>query len=182
MKRGHFPLVRLGRRPLDRGRHHFRHRPLGPLEWSEGRRPSRSRCTQRHQHAGTSPTGNIHGMPLAALLGLGAARAGRHRWPLQQGGSCKHRVGGIRSVDEGNGVTLKRLGVNVYTMADIDRQDIHSIMEKALATSPRVPTHRPRELRPSTRWIPVWRWRWRTVKAARHREAHLIIELVAAAG
>jgi arginase len=40
---------------------------------------------------------------------------------------------GIRSVDEGERAHLRRLGVHVYTMADIDRHGIHNVMEKALA-------------------------------------------------
>ena len=40
---------------------------------------------------------------------------------------------GIRSVDEGERRHLRQLGVHVYTMADIDRHGIHTVMEKALA-------------------------------------------------
>jgi arginase len=40
---------------------------------------------------------------------------------------------GIRSLDEGEKHRLKEVGVQVHTMADIDRHGIHRIMKKALA-------------------------------------------------
>jgi arginase len=80
----------------------------------------------------TSPSGNVHGMPLAALLGLGptalGAVGGRFR-KIEPGNVA---MVGIRSVDEGEREHLRRLGVHVYTMADIDRHGIHIVMEKAI--------------------------------------------------
>lgn len=82
---------------------------------------------------GTSPSGNVHGMPLAALLGLGPA-------PLSALGGSFPKVQpdqvalvGIRSVDQGERNHLRSLGVHVYTMADIDRVGIHQVMEQAIA-------------------------------------------------
>jgi len=81
----------------------------------------------------TSPSGNIHGMPLAALLGLGPrpldAIGGRFR-KVEPGNVA---LVGIRSVDEGERTHLRALGVHVYTMADIDRQGIHRVMHQAIA-------------------------------------------------
>lgn len=81
----------------------------------------------------TSPSGNIHGMPLAAVLGLGPPE-------LSKLSSALHRIRprnvalvGIRSVDAGERKHLKSTGVNVYTMTDIDRHGIHRIMRKAIA-------------------------------------------------
>lgn len=80
----------------------------------------------------TSPSGNVHGMPLAALLGLGppalTSIGGRFRKVTPENVALV----GIRSVDEGERTHLRRLGVHVYTMADIDRHGIHGVMEKAL--------------------------------------------------
>jgi arginase len=80
----------------------------------------------------TSPSGNVHGMPLAALLGLGPSAlssiGGRYRKVAPENVALV----GIRSVDEGERTHLRRLGVHVYTMADIDRHGIHVVMEKAI--------------------------------------------------
>ena len=81
----------------------------------------------------TSPSGNIHGMPVASLLGEGPG-------PLTGIGGDQPKVNarnvalvGIRSLDEGEKVRLKRHGVQVHTMSDVDRSGIHRIMKKALA-------------------------------------------------
>ena len=81
----------------------------------------------------TSPSGNIHGMPVASLLGEGPDS-------LTGIGSDQPKVNarnvalvGIRSLDEGEKVRLKRHGVQVHTMSDVDRSGIHRIMKKALA-------------------------------------------------
>lgn len=81
----------------------------------------------------TSPSGNIHGMPVAALLGEGPA-------DLTSIGGDGPKVApenlalvGIRSLDDGEKARLKRFGVQVHTMSDVDRHGIHRIMKKALA-------------------------------------------------
>ncbi|MDQ3427053.1 MAG: arginase [Gemmatimonadota bacterium] len=81
----------------------------------------------------TSPSGNIHGMPLAALLGDGPEE-------LTGIGAAESKISprnvalvGIRSLDQGEKVRLKRNGAQVHTMSDIDRHGIHRIMKKALA-------------------------------------------------
>ncbi len=81
----------------------------------------------------TSPSGNVHGMPLAALLGLGPAALGRIAGRFRKIEPGHVALVGIRSVDEGERDHLRRLGVHVYTIADIDRHGIHIVMEKALA-------------------------------------------------
>jgi arginase len=81
----------------------------------------------------TSPSGNIHGMPLAALLGYGVSE-------LTGVGGSEPKVDarnvalvGIRSLDTGEKKRLKETGVQVHTMSDIDRQGADRVMEKALA-------------------------------------------------
>ena len=81
----------------------------------------------------TSPSGNVHGMPLAALLGLGPAPLGRIAGRFRKVEPGHVALVGIRSVDDGEREHLRRLGVHVYTIADIDRHGIHIVMEKALA-------------------------------------------------
>lgn len=82
---------------------------------------------------GTSPSGNVHGMPLAALLGLGPAALSSLGGRFAKVTPDRVALVGIRSVDEGERNHLRALGVHVYTMADIDRHGIHHVMEQAIA-------------------------------------------------
>lgn len=80
----------------------------------------------------TSPSGNVHGMPLAALLGAGPKEL------VEIGGSgAKVAAGnvaliGIRAVDARERDIVRASGVHAYTMADIDRRGISSIVGEAL--------------------------------------------------
>jgi arginase len=81
----------------------------------------------------TSPSGNIHGMPLAALFGLGPKEL------TEVGGSgpkldpTRVALVGIRSLEDGERRHLHDLGIRVYTMSEIDRDGIHTVMSDALA-------------------------------------------------
>jgi len=80
----------------------------------------------------TSPSGNIHGMPLAALLGIGHPKLVNFYGfaPKLKPENCA--LIGIRSVDELERVTIKKLNLPVYTMTDIDKLGIHRIIVKIL--------------------------------------------------
>ena len=81
----------------------------------------------------TSPSGNIHGMPLAALLGYGPEAltdVADHGPKLDP---TNVALVGIRSLDAGEKKLLKETGVQVHTMSEIDRHGVHRVMEKALA-------------------------------------------------
>jgi len=71
---------------------------------------------------GTSPTGNIHGMPLAVLLGHGprelVALAGDGP-ALDARNVC---VFGARSVDEGERSFVREVGLRVYSMSELDER------------------------------------------------------------
>jgi len=81
----------------------------------------------------TSPSGNVHGMPLAALLGLGPE-------PLANlfGYAPKIRAKntvlvGVRDIDAAERENIRRAGVTaVYTMRDIDERGMRAVMEEAL--------------------------------------------------
>jgi arginase len=131
MARGHFPLVLGGDHSIAVGTvsgvaayARTRRRKVGLL-WVDAHSDIN---TPR-----TSPSGNVHGMPLAALLGLGPARLGGIGGRFRKVDPGKVALVGIRSVDQGERSNLRRLGVNVYTMADIDRFGIHVVMENALS-------------------------------------------------
>jgi arginase len=81
----------------------------------------------------TSPSGNVHGMPLAALLGREPAElaglGGLSPKVLPQ-----HTVLiGVRNLDEREKQLVRDSQVHVFTMKDIDRQGIASIVEQAVA-------------------------------------------------
>ncbi|MFF2448911.1 arginase [Neobacillus sp. NPDC058068] len=83
--------------------------------------------------AETSPSGNIHGMPLAASIGLG------HPALTEIGGySPKVKpenvvIIGARSLDEGERALIKETGIKVYTMHEIDRMGMAKVMEETIA-------------------------------------------------
>ncbi len=81
----------------------------------------------------TSPSGNIHGMPLAALLGHGPRELTGIGGVAPQVDPAHVALIGIRSLDEGEKSRLRALGVQVHTMSDIDRHGVHRVMKKALA-------------------------------------------------
>jgi len=81
----------------------------------------------------TSPSGNIHGMPLAALLGFGPSELTDVAGPGPKLDPGRVALIGIRSLDPGEKKRLKETGVQVHTMSDIDRHGVHRVMEKALA-------------------------------------------------
>ena len=82
----------------------------------------------------TSLSGNLHGMPLAALLGQLTPGLPGFEW-LQGVSVSPERVAlvGVRSLDEAERQLLKATGVQVYTMSAIDRYGIGPIMERAMA-------------------------------------------------
>ena len=80
---------------------------------------------------GSSPSGNIHGMPVAHLTGLGDERL------AALGGDWHVRpedvvMIGIRSVDARERELLREAGIKAYTMKDVDQLGITRIHEEAL--------------------------------------------------
>lgn len=83
--------------------------------------------------AETSPSGNIHGMPLAVAMGLGHEEL-THIGGEQPKIDPKNLVIiGARSVDEGERELIKEKGIKVYSMHEIDRLGMAAVMEDALA-------------------------------------------------
>ena len=80
----------------------------------------------------TSPSGNVHGMPLAALMGLGPAElAGLCGFsPKVARENCV--VIGVRDIDVVERENVRRAGISVFTMRDIDERGMRAIMEEAL--------------------------------------------------
>ena len=81
----------------------------------------------------TSPSGNVHGMVLAAALGLAGDRFALDGWPLPAVDISKVALVGIRSLDDGERELLRRIDAKVFTMSDVDRTGIEPCMREALA-------------------------------------------------
>lgn len=86
----------------------------------------------------TSPSGNVHGMPYAALAGLGPE-------PLANILDFSPKVQpenavliGVRDIDQAEKDNIRRAGITeVYTMRDIDERGMRSVMEEALRAAGR---------------------------------------------
>jgi arginase len=81
----------------------------------------------------TSPSGNVHGMALAAALGLAGERFRNDRWPLPAVEPRRVALVGVRQLDEGERELLRRLDARVYTMSDVDRFGIERAVRESLA-------------------------------------------------
>jgi arginase len=81
----------------------------------------------------SSPSGNVHGMVLAAALGLGGAAFEHEGWTLPAVESGRLSLVGVRSLDKGERELLKRLDAKVFTMSEVDRMGIEPCMREALA-------------------------------------------------
>ena len=86
----------------------------------------------------TSPSGNVHGMPLAVLSGLGHPRLTE----VFRAVDPKDVVlVGVRSLDPGEKRLLKEAGVRVYTMHEVDRLGVARIAEEVLKHLQGLPLH-----------------------------------------
>jgi arginase len=83
----------------------------------------------------TSLSGNVHGMPLAALLGdepVELSRIGGFAPKVQPEHTA---IIGVRNLDDREKIAVRDSRVHIFTMKDIDRQGIASIVEQAVAVA-----------------------------------------------
>jgi arginase len=80
----------------------------------------------------TSSSGNVHGMPLAALLGGEPAELSRIGTFSPKVLPAHTVLVGIRNLDDREKVLVRESGVHVFTMKDIDRQGIAAVAEQAV--------------------------------------------------
>ena len=79
----------------------------------------------------TTPSGNVHGMPLAAALGID--EFADTEWANASGLSPENvALVGLRSVDEGERELIRERGFTAYTMSDIDERGITDVTEEAM--------------------------------------------------
>jgi arginase len=85
----------------------------------------------------TTPSGNIHGMVLAALAGLGDSRLIEvGNWGPKLNKSTIVIVG-ARDLDSGEQILLRSHNIHVFTMSDIDRLGISTVMREAVSIASR---------------------------------------------
>jgi arginase len=80
----------------------------------------------------TSITGNVHGMVLAAALGLCGSAFDHETWTLPAVDPARVALLGVRSLDEAERALLRDLGAVVFTMSDLDRVGVEKAMREAL--------------------------------------------------
>jgi arginase len=128
----------------------------------------------------SSPSGNVHGMPLAAIMGLGPPELANifNFSPKVSPENCV--LIGVRDIDSIEKENIRRAGVEVFTMRDIDERGMRAVMEEALRMAGRGTTGYHVSL--DMDWIdpedapgvgtPVR-------GGATYREAHLAMEIIA---
>ena len=87
----------------------------------------------------TTPSGNIHGMPLAVLHGLGAPElTGIEGFsPKLDPRFCAHI--GARDVDAGERELIRKLGMRFFTMREIDERGMAACMDEAVHIASKAP-------------------------------------------
>jgi len=80
----------------------------------------------------TSPTGNVHGMPLAAALGRAAEWFTHDGLTLPAVEPGRVVLVGVRSLDPSERAFLRESGIRVFTMSEIDRIGIERALQEAL--------------------------------------------------
>ncbi len=123
---GHFPIVLGGDHSLSIGSIHgaARIKKVGVI-WIDAHADFNTDQT--------TPSGNIHGMPLAALCGLGNTQL-TQLWdePLPVVDPRRVAIIGARDLDPGEKVNLREAGVMVMGMEQIDRLGMADVMKKVI--------------------------------------------------
>lgn len=128
----------------------------------------------------TTPSGNIHGMPYAASLGMGPRELTHLKGFAPKLDPHVCALIGVRSIDDLERENVRSSGLRVFTMRDIDERGIRAVMEEAIAVATRGtagllvsldmdfidPTYAPGVGTP-------------VVGGATYREAHLAMEMIA---
>jgi len=80
----------------------------------------------------SSPSGNVHGMPLAAIMGLGPPELANilNFSPKVSPDNCV--LVGVRDIDAIERENVRRSGIHVFTMRDIDERGMRNVMESAV--------------------------------------------------
>jgi arginase len=80
----------------------------------------------------TTPSGNVHGMPLAAALGYGGKSFDNASLTLPAVQPSRVAIIGARVTDPGERALIGELGLGVHTMSKVDRRGIEAVVSDAL--------------------------------------------------
>ena len=125
---GRFPLVLGGDHSVGLG-------TLGGLARAHGQ-PGGVMWIDAHgdlNNAKTTPSGNVHGMALAAAAGLAGSAFESRAWPLPCVDPTRIALVGTRDLDHGERSLIRASRMTVFTMSDIDRQGIEHAIRTSLA-------------------------------------------------
>jgi arginase len=79
----------------------------------------------------SSPSGNIHGMPLAVCVGFGPRQLVSVNGAFKKVEPNRVAIIGLRDLDKIERENMKKYGMKMYTMEDIDKYGAHRVMKKA---------------------------------------------------
>jgi arginase len=79
----------------------------------------------------TSPSGNVHGMPVATMLGL-SGLGGRLGWTSRALDPKRVVLFGTRTLDAGERQTIRELGLRMFTMSEIDQRGVTACLDEAI--------------------------------------------------
>jgi arginase len=80
----------------------------------------------------TSPSGNVHGMPLACCIGMGPPELTTLLGPAPKVHASKVAIVGLRDVDALEKPHVRESGVKAFTMRDIDERGLRAVMDDAI--------------------------------------------------
>ncbi len=80
----------------------------------------------------SSPSGNIHGMPLACSIGKGPRELTHLGGYAPMVDAANVAIVGLRSVDEAERQNVRAAGVHAYTMRDLDERGLRSVIREAI--------------------------------------------------
>ena len=80
----------------------------------------------------TSPSGNVHGMPLACLVGIGPRELTHLAGYAPLVDAANAVIVGLRDVDQVEKPHVRNSGVRAFTMRDIDERGLRAVMEEAI--------------------------------------------------
>jgi arginase len=80
----------------------------------------------------TSPSGNVHGMPLACCIGLGPPELSGIDGFAPKIAPENVAIIALRSVDSDERTNIQRTGVRAYTMRDVDERGLRAVMQEAI--------------------------------------------------
>ena len=85
----------------------------------------------------TSPSGNVHGMPLAACLGFGPPALTGLIGAAPLLNPANVALVGVRQIDKQEKEIVRRAGITVFTIRDVDEQGMRRVVEQAIEIASR---------------------------------------------